>query len=63
MGISELNDIRQCANFYLTEYLNMLAESDKVNLYEFRAKLQTVEELREMLNDSIDLMIWEAGNE
>jgi len=61
MGIRELNDIRQMANFYLSEYLNMIAESDRVTLYEFRAKLETVEEIREAVNYSIDRMIEEDG--
>ena len=63
MGIRELNDIRQMANFYLSEYLNMIAESDRVTLYEFRAKLETVEEIREAVNYSIDKMIEEGEYE
>lgn len=63
MGITELNDIRQMANFYLSEYVSYLAESDKVNLYEFRAKLETVEEIKEAVNYSIDRMIEELDYE
>jgi len=61
MGIRELNDIRQMANFYLSEYLNIIAESERITLYEFRAKLETIEEIREAVNYSIDKMIEEEG--
>jgi len=61
MGIRELNDIRQMANFYLSEYLNIIADSERVTLYEFRAKLETIEEIREAVNYSIDKMIEEEG--